>query len=448
MEPHLSHPSHLLHLLHPLHPSHPSHPLRRRHQPRDPGDRVDRSGSGPRQRILCRAAHGDHEPACHPGQRVRDRAPLDRANPARPGRNVIGGVRPCDRSRRQCSADAADSPAWYSERRAARTGSHRDRPGARRISEQRHARDHQRRPARRSHGDAADRRGHQSRQQRRATTESPGASGRHQHAEGWRRGGVAGLCGRRRSRARLAGAEASGHAIRAVRAAEPADGAGVRCAVIHRPGAGGRHQRYAQIVEAVSRQAVQLDNYWSRIKANCTMRVTPGHDREWFGLWDGRAKLDTPDASCGSAVRESSQEMASQTAALGAAGRWRHRRAGGDARRASVIAGSVCATSAAAIAWTGPVGLTTRLRLPTDDSTRITFVRIGIDARKLHDFGIGTYIRNLLRELAAIDRQTEYVLVTRPQDMNVAASLGENFRAVADDQGTTRSQSRSRFRWP
>ena len=51
-------------------------------------------------------------------------------------------------------------------------------------------------------------------------------------------------------------------------------------------------KRYGQIVEAVARQAVQLDTYWNRIKANCTVRVAPGHDREWFGLWDGRAKLD------------------------------------------------------------------------------------------------------------------------------------------------------------
>ena len=62
-------------------------------------------------------------------------------------------------------------------------------------------------------------------------------------------------------------------------------------------------------------------------------------------------------------------------------------------------------------------------------------MRIGIDARKLHDFGIGTYIRNLLRELARIDHTTEYVLITRPQDVSVAASLGENFRAVADGSG-------------
>ena len=70
-------------------------------------------------------------------------------------------------------------------------------------------------------------------------------------------------------------------------------------------------KRYGQIVEAVARQSVQLDAYWSRIKANCTVRVAPGYDREWFGLWDGRTTLNTPDASCGSAVREL-EDMAAQ----------------------------------------------------------------------------------------------------------------------------------------
>src|SRR5437763_1841731 len=59
-------------------------------------------------------------------------------------------------------------------------------------------------------------------------------------------------------------------------------------------------------------------------------------------------------------------------------------------------------------------------------------VRIGIDARKLHDFGIGTYIRNLLRQLARLDRQTEFVLLCRPEDAATLAALGENFRAVAE----------------
>jgi glycosyltransferase involved in cell wall biosynthesis len=59
-------------------------------------------------------------------------------------------------------------------------------------------------------------------------------------------------------------------------------------------------------------------------------------------------------------------------------------------------------------------------------------VRIGIDARKLHDFGIGTYIRNLLRELARLDRQTEFVVLCRPEDREALVPLGDNFRAVSD----------------
>src|SRR5215475_7458050 len=62
-------------------------------------------------------------------------------------------------------------------------------------------------------------------------------------------------------------------------------------------------------------------------------------------------------------------------------------------------------------------------------------VRIGIDARKLHDFGIGTYIRNLLRHLARMDDQTEYVVMCRPEDREALSSLGENFRTVPETAG-------------
>jgi glycosyltransferase involved in cell wall biosynthesis len=60
-------------------------------------------------------------------------------------------------------------------------------------------------------------------------------------------------------------------------------------------------------------------------------------------------------------------------------------------------------------------------------------VRIAIDARKLHDFGIGTYIRNVLRVLSRIDHDTEYVLLCQERDRSVAPSLGPNFRAVPDN---------------
>ncbi|PWT81071.1 MAG: glycosyltransferase family 1 protein [Blastocatellia bacterium] len=62
-------------------------------------------------------------------------------------------------------------------------------------------------------------------------------------------------------------------------------------------------------------------------------------------------------------------------------------------------------------------------------------VRIGIDARKLHDFGIGTYIRNLLRQLARIDHDTEFVLLCRAEDRDALGTLGENFRPVTETAG-------------
>jgi S1-C subfamily serine protease len=64
---------------------------------------------------------------------------------------------------------------------------------------------------------------------------------------------------------------------------------------------------YEQTVRAAAQRAAQLDDYWTRIKANCPVRVTPGYDRDWFGLWDGRTELTTPDLSCAAAVRDLNQ---------------------------------------------------------------------------------------------------------------------------------------------
>ena len=58
-------------------------------------------------------------------------------------------------------------------------------------------------------------------------------------------------------------------------------------------------------------------------------------------------------------------------------------------------------------------------------------MRVAIDVRKLHDFGIGTYVRNLVRQLARLDHDTEYVLLCRRDDLDLADSLGENFRSVS-----------------
>ncbi len=55
---------------------------------------------------------------------------------------------------------------------------------------------------------------------------------------------------------------------------------------------------------------------------------------------------------------------------------------------------------------------------------------IAIDARKVRDFGIGTYVRNLIRELAEIDQENRYLLLTGPSGREALADLPENFRVV------------------
>jgi hypothetical protein len=88
---------------------------------------------------------------------------------------------------------------------------------------------------------------------------------------------------------------------------------------------------YDKTVGAVARRAAQIDDYWRRIKQNCAMRVAPGYDREWFGLWDGRTTLTAPDSSCISAVSDLN-EMAGQVRSV-------MTDAQEGARRASVLPG-------------------------------------------------------------------------------------------------------------
>jgi glycosyltransferase involved in cell wall biosynthesis len=57
---------------------------------------------------------------------------------------------------------------------------------------------------------------------------------------------------------------------------------------------------------------------------------------------------------------------------------------------------------------------------------------IGLDARKIQDFGIGTYVRNLVRSLAAIDRENRYVLLVRPADREALPELPDSFRIAVE----------------
>ena len=62
-------------------------------------------------------------------------------------------------------------------------------------------------------------------------------------------------------------------------------------------------------------------------------------------------------------------------------------------------------------------------------------MRIAIDGRKLRDYGIGTYVRNLLRQLARQDVTNDYVVFCRPGDCDTVEALGPRFRAVVETAG-------------
>lgn len=59
--------------------------------------------------------------------------------------------------------------------------------------------------------------------------------------------------------------------------------------------------------------------------------------------------------------------------------------------------------------------------------------RIAIDARKWRDYGIGTYVRNLVRHLARLDHETTYYLFCDRQDAATLRDLAGNFVPVVDD---------------
>jgi glycosyltransferase involved in cell wall biosynthesis len=58
-------------------------------------------------------------------------------------------------------------------------------------------------------------------------------------------------------------------------------------------------------------------------------------------------------------------------------------------------------------------------------------LHIAIDARRIRDFGIGTYIRSLVHALSGIDAVNRYTLISAPGDARTLAGLPENFQAAA-----------------
>ena len=61
-------------------------------------------------------------------------------------------------------------------------------------------------------------------------------------------------------------------------------------------------------------------------------------------------------------------------------------------------------------------------------------LRIAIDVRHLKDFGFGTYIRNLIRALAAQDHVNQYQLIALKQDLHDLSGFPSNFEILTYDR--------------
>jgi glycosyltransferase involved in cell wall biosynthesis len=57
-------------------------------------------------------------------------------------------------------------------------------------------------------------------------------------------------------------------------------------------------------------------------------------------------------------------------------------------------------------------------------------LHIVFDARRIRDFGIGTYIRSLIHALSGVDQENHYTLVSAAGDERTLAGLPENFRTA------------------
>lgn len=57
-------------------------------------------------------------------------------------------------------------------------------------------------------------------------------------------------------------------------------------------------------------------------------------------------------------------------------------------------------------------------------------VKIAIDIRRMTEFGVGTYIRNVVRTLGRLDQETNYLLIGSPAKVKEIGSLPHNFHTI------------------
>ena len=59
-------------------------------------------------------------------------------------------------------------------------------------------------------------------------------------------------------------------------------------------------------------------------------------------------------------------------------------------------------------------------------------LHIAIDARRLNDFGVGTYIRNLVLALGGVDPHNHYTLIISPSDLRELPARGKTWDSCVE----------------
>lgn len=74
-------------------------------------------------------------------------------------------------------------------------------------------------------------------------------------------------------------------------------------------------------------------------------------------------------------------------------------------------------------------------------------MRIAIDVRHARDYGIGTYIRNMVQALARLDNENRYVLAGRKEDLREFAQLPSNFKRAVFPRSDSGVLNQFTFPW-
>jgi glycosyltransferase involved in cell wall biosynthesis len=73
-------------------------------------------------------------------------------------------------------------------------------------------------------------------------------------------------------------------------------------------------------------------------------------------------------------------------------------------------------------------------------------VQVAIDIRRISDFGVGTYIRNIVRALSRLDRDNKYYLIGSPEKVQEIGLLPANFHNIAFVESDTSARGYFGFR--